>query len=134
MEPHAWSDLCLFQIFIHCFQNLIEVLFLIIVGHGFDLKVDLIVLLTVEVVEIIRFGNVILDLSAEHQACLIRPTSCHVLYCVSSPSQQNHGCSEGFHVGEKFTVASDGHVEVSQFVPGERVSAALNDHDIGHVE
>ncbi len=31
-------------------------------------------------------------------------------------------------------MASNGHVEVAEFVPGERVSAALDHHDIGNIE
>jgi hypothetical protein len=118
MKSHARSNLCLLQILIHGLNYLVQVGLIVHVRRCFNIEVDSIALLTVVVIVVVVLWDLVLYLVPKHQSCLVRPASSHVLDRVTSASEQNHRHSEGFHVGEQFSVAFDGEVEMPELIPG----------------
>jgi hypothetical protein len=134
MESHTRPYFSLLQILIYCLQNIVQVLSFVVVDHRFNFKVDLVRVLPVEVVEVIRLRDLIFYLLADHQSRLVRPAPCYILNGVTAASQQNHRRRKAPHEGEKLTMPLDGEVEMAELITRKGVCAALDDHDIGHVE
>ena len=90
VEGDRGSQFCLLQVLGDGLDDVVDVVLGVEVVLLIHFEVDLAALLGVVVVEDVFLGDVVADLSAQHQPCLVGPAPRHVLYGVSAPSQQHH--------------------------------------------
>lgn len=90
VEAHTGSYLCFFEVFADGLEDVLEILAVIVILGGLDVEMDLVAVFSVVVIEVVLGRDFVIDFTAEHQACLIGPASCHVLDSVASTAEQDH--------------------------------------------
>ena len=53
MEANTRPDFGFLQVFANSLQDFIQIMFVVVVGHRLDIKVDSIILLSIEIIEIV---------------------------------------------------------------------------------
>lgn len=67
------------------------------------------------------------ELDIEKNSCLMRPASRDIPHSVTSATEDQEWKIETLHVLHTATMASDGEIETSQSIPGERIRTTLQD-------
>ena len=107
MESNRGPDLCLSQVLSDSLEDVIKVLLTVLIFGFVHFKMDFVVFLGIVVGEIVFLWDLIVDLSSQHQAGFVGPTSSHVLDCVAPSSQQNHRSTKLLHIGYALAMALD---------------------------
>lgn len=118
------------QVFSDAFLDVAEVGVAVGVWPLFDVEVDDVVVFGVVVVKFIGRGNGVIYLLVHHQTCLVGPASRHVFYRVATTTQKDQRHIEALHETEALAMPFDGQVQATKFVPRQRISPTLDDHDI----
>ena len=90
VEAHAGPNFRFLEVLADGFEDVLEVLSVVVVLGWLDVEVDLVAVLAVVVVEVIVGGNFVVDFAAQHQAGFVGPAAGHVLDGVASTAEQDH--------------------------------------------
>ena len=100
VEAHAGSDLRFLQVLADGLEDVLEVFPVVVILDWLDIEVDLVVVLSIVVVEVIVSWNLVVDFAAQHQTGFVGPAPCHVLDRVASAAQQDHWNAKTLHESE----------------------------------
>lgn len=107
MKSYWRSYFSLPQILCYCFHDVVQISCIIMILSLLYIEMNLISFFVVILVKYIARGNVVVNLLFQNYSRLISPTSTHILYCVSSATQQYHGHAKTFHEIHCLSMSSD---------------------------